>query len=244
MARPAPASPDPPLGHHRIEVKASDQSECSRRLVLSIAALATALLSAVYVYIGAQFSQNVKADENVAAAPSLPVVVMVLVVGIGMGGVAVWAWAMRSRPRPNRQPLAQPTAPSRLEAAASSGVPQVFVSYSHQDSQTVEQLVEQLGYAVWIDRRSSGAQRYAAPIVRAIRMSRLVAVMASQNAFASDHVIREVYIAGDYKKPFIELDLTAFPDDVLYFVSGFPRVPVATMEQKQLELEIARLVAA
>ena len=70
--------------------------------------------------------------------------------------------------------------------------------------------------------------------------------MWSQNAFTSDHVIREVYVAGDYKKPFIafQLDSTQFPDEILYFVSGFPRISIATIDQQQLRSEIARLVAA
>ena len=148
-------------------------------------------------------------------------------------GLAGWAWTTLSRRRSNRS-----APPVR---AASNGAPQVFVSYSRQDGPTVEQLVqqiEQLGYPVWIDRQSAGSQRYAAPIVRAIRTSRLVALMCSQNAFASDHVIREVYVAGDYKKPFIafQLDSTEFPDEILYFVSGFPRVPVATIDRQQLTL--------
>jgi hypothetical protein len=125
--------------------------------------------------------------------------------------------------------------------------PQVFISYSRQDGQAVDQLarqIEQLGYVIWIDRQSTGSQRYAAPIVRAIRTSRLVALMCSRNAFASDHVIREVYVAGDFKKPFIafQLDPTDFPDEVLYFVSGFPRITVADMDAQQLHAEIARLV--
>jgi hypothetical protein len=80
--------------------------------------------------------------------------------------------------------------------------------------------------------------------VRAIRMSRLVALMCSQNAFASDHVICEVYVAGDYKKPFIvfQLDSTEFPDEIIYFVSGFPRVSVATIDPQQLRSQIAQLV--
>jgi hypothetical protein len=127
--------------------------------------------------------------------------------------------------------------------------PQVFISYSRQDGQAVDQLarqIEQLGYVIWIDRQSTGSQRYAAPIVRAIRTSRLVALMCSRNAFASDHVIREVYVAGDFKKPFIafQLDPTDFPDEVLYFVSGFPRITVADMDAQQLHAEIARLVDA
>ena len=102
-----------------------------------------------------------------------------------------------------------------------------------------------LGYAVWIDRQTAGSERYAAPIVRAIRTSRLVALMCSRNAFGSDHVIREVYVAGDYKKPFIvfQLDTTEFPDEVRYFVSGFPRVPIATIDPQRLRSQIAQLVA-
>jgi len=126
--------------------------------------------------------------------------------------------------------------------------PSIFVSYSHQDGQTVEHLIqqiEQLGYRVWIDRAMAGPQRYAGQIVHAIRSSRLVALMCSQNAFTSDHVICEVYVAGDLKKPFVifELDSTEFPDEILYFDSGFPRLPVATMDSQRLHSEIARLVA-
>ena len=113
--------------------------------------------------------------------------------------------------------------------------PQVFVSYSRLDGKIVDRVVkeiEQAGYPVWIDRElSHGAQRYAAPIVRAIKSSKLIALMCSRNAFQSDHVIRELYVAGDYKKPFIafQLDQSEFPDEVQYFVSGFPRLPVGSL---------------
>lgn len=157
-----------------------------------------------------------------------------------VGSMATQAKAFRQRARAARQ---------RRLSETPNDAPQVFVSYSREDERTVSKLVrtiERLGYAVWIDRHSTGSQRYAAPIVSAIRSSRLVALMCSRSAFASDHVIREVYIAGDHKKPFIafQLDPTEFPDELLYFVSGFPRVPVATVEPQQLRSEIARLIAA
>jgi hypothetical protein len=143
-----------------------------------------------------------------------------------------------------RQETAPP--PKRRHRDGQVG-PQVFISYSHLDERAVEQLVqkiEEAGCAVWIDRKSQGLQRYAGPIVRAIRASKLVALMCSQNAFASDHVIREVYLAGDWKKPFIvfQLDQTEFPDDIIYFVTGFPRFPAA-IHPKQLRWEILRLTA-
>ena len=166
----------------------------------------------------------------------------VLVLGAVIGQTARWVWTARLKRR-LQQRVGIPT--------ESNGAQQIliFVSYSHRDGLTVGQLVqqiEQVGYAVWIDRAAAGPQRYAGQIVRAIRASRLVALMCSQNAFASDHVIREVYVAGDYKKPFVlfELDSTEFPDDIVYFVSGFPRIPVATMDSQRLRSEIARLVAA
>ncbi|MGZ9083636.1 MAG: toll/interleukin-1 receptor domain-containing protein [Rhodoplanes sp.] len=127
---------------------------------------------------------------------------------------------------------------------------QVFVSYSRLDGGTVDlvvQEIEQAGCLVWIDRGPlNGIQRYAAPIVGAIKSSQVVALMCSRNAFQSDHVIREIYVAGDHKKPFLlfQLDPCEFPGEVLYFVSGFPRVPLSNIEPGQVRSEIARLIAS
>lgn len=125
--------------------------------------------------------------------------------------------------------------------------PQVFVSYSRLDLPSVEHLIkhiEQAGYAVWIDRQEASLQRYAARIVQAIKGSQFVALMCSRNAFQSDHVIREIYVAGDHRKPFVvfQLDQSDFPDDVIYFVSGFPRVKVQTLDPDGLRSEISRLL--
>ena len=167
-------------------------------------------------------------------------VIVVAAVAAAIGAGVVWALNRRTSRRAEmtrldvfraqmlRAPQTAPAAPA--PATAPRDAPLIFVSYSRQDGQTVDQLVqviEQAGYTVWIDRQSTGSQRFAAPIVKAIRMSKLVALMCSRHAFESDHVIREVYVAGECKKPFIafQLDPANFPDDVLYFVSGFPRVP-------------------
>jgi hypothetical protein len=142
-----------------------------------------------------------------------------------------------------------PLIPASLQSIAASlpdGMP-VFVSYSRADLRDVDRLVQQIeqaGYGVWIDRQAHGSQRYAAPIVRAIKSSQLVALMCSQNAFASDHVIREIYIAGDCKKPFLvfQLDHSEFPDEVLYFVTGFPRLSVTALDPQGLRTELSRLL--
>ncbi len=181
-------------------------------------------------------------------------VIVVAAVAAAIGAGVVWALNRRTSRRAEMTRLeflarsdaarsqTAPAAPA--PATAPRDAPLIFVSYSRQDGQTVDQLVqviEQAGYTVWIDRQSTGSQRFAAPIVKAIRMSKLVALMCSRHAFESDHVIREVYVAGECKKPFIafQLDPANFPDDVLYFVSGFPRVPITALDVQQLHTEIA-----
>jgi TIR domain len=139
--------------------------------------------------------------------------------------------------------------PNLSQSAQSVTGFQVFVSYSHEDLSTVDGLVQQIegsGYAVWIDRLATGSRRYAGQIVQAIRTSKLVAVMGSKNAYSSDHVTREVYVAGDLRKPFIafQLDQSDIPDEILYFVTGFPRVPIKGVSSQQLRSEIARLIVA
>jgi len=167
-----------------------------------------------------------------------------LTAGALAGAAAVWLWAIRSR-RPPMPAPARVAEPPPHDPHPAGGW-QVFVSYSHKDGSVVEELVQKLeamGYPVWIDREASGVQRYAGAIVGAIRTSKLVALMGSQSAFASDHVIREIYVAGDLKKPFLvfQLDPTDFPDEVLYFVTGFPRIPIAGVTAEQLRAEIVRL---
>ncbi len=68
--------------------------------------------------------------------------------------------------------------------------------------------------------------------------------MCSRNAFDSDHVIREVYVAGAHKKPFIafRLDSASILDESIYFPSGFPRIPASDIDPTIPRSEIARLV--
>ena len=161
---------------------------------------------------------------------------------------SIWIWIVRSGKLSTKEQTFTTQPATLIQVTPSSDAPEVFVSYSSADGKAVEELVQQIqqfGYSVWIDRQSAGAQRYAAKIVLAIRTSKLVALMSSQNAFATGQVVREIYLAGDFQKPFIvfQLDLTDPPDEVLYFISGFPRIPV-TVDREKLLSEIKRLIAA
>ncbi|MEM1384338.1 MAG: toll/interleukin-1 receptor domain-containing protein [Pseudomonadota bacterium] len=108
----------------------------------------------------------------------------------------------------------------------------VFMSYSWSNGDQVDPLETALkrgGFSVWRDRSATPATgRYAGRIVSAIRGCKVVALMGSAQSFASDHVMREVYVAGEYKKPFVlvRLDPSELPEDFVYFLSGFPRLPV------------------
>jgi TPR repeat protein len=130
---------------------------------------------------------------------------------------------------------------------AGGSAPQVFVSYSRVDSDVVDRIVaqiKQLGYTVWIDREETSSQRYAATIVAAIRTARLVALMCSRHSVTSDQVVREVYVAGDCKKPFVifQLDSTQFPDEFLYFLSGYPRIGANSLDTARLRSQIAKAI--
>ncbi len=133
---------------------------------------------------------------------------------------SIWLVWRRTAARGRTQAAAPPVADgtSLPVTAASGSIPsshQVFISYSRHDATRVQSVVKQIeaaGYRVWIDTsQTEGAQRYGGQIVRAIRASKVVALMCSKHAFQSDHVVREVYVAGDEKKSFVavQLDETA-----------------------------------
>jgi hypothetical protein len=100
---------------------------------------------------------------------------------------------------------------------------------SHQDIARVDPIVaeiEKLGHAVWIDRRElSGGPGWAGQIVRGLRAARTVVLMASRQAYASDQVVREMYLAMSEKKNIVPLELEAaeIPDELQYILAPFQR---------------------
>jgi len=87
----------------------------------------------------------------------------------------------------------------------------------------VVEAVQAQGRAVWIDKGGIAAgEGWAGEIVRAIKSAKGVIVMCSAQAFQSDHVKREVYLADRYKKPMVPvfLEAAAPPEDFEYFFAG------------------------
>ncbi len=109
----------------------------------------------------------------------------------------------------------------------------LFVSYAHHDRLRVDPLVleiEGMGRAVWIDRTGmTGGPGWAGQIARAIKGSRAVVLMASPSAYASDQVVRELYLAMGSKKIIvpIELEPADLPDELAYILAPFQRHALA-----------------
>ncbi|TAJ36715.1 MAG: toll/interleukin-1 receptor domain-containing protein [Reyranella sp.] len=169
----------------------------------------------------------------------------------GAGGAAVTAILLLLFQRQRRpsvvgiasMPAAKPVPAAALppDAAGES----LFVSYAHHDRLLVDPLVheiEGLGRAVWIDRTGmTGGPGWAGQIARAIKGSRAVVLMASPSAYASDQVVRELYLAMGSKKIIvpIELEPADLPDELAYILAPFQRHALAgdprTMLMRALE---------
>lgn len=108
----------------------------------------------------------------------------------------------------------------------------LFISYAHADLQLIEPVLSELdalGRQVWIDRSGmTGAPGWAGQIVGAIKRSRAVILMASPRAYASHHVVRELYLAMSNQKPIVPLELekAELPDELAYILAPFQRHPL------------------
>ncbi len=158
--------------------------------------------------------------------------VALLLFSFGRGG--------KTKATPELAARRAPTPATPVAAPAPTGdVPEVrdvFVSYAHANSDTVLPLASDLeagGVGVWIDRDDlKGGQGWAGMIVRAIKSSGRFCLMCSAEAFASDHVRREVYLADKYGKPMlpVRLDDAPMPEDIEYFLIDRQWVDLTVLE--------------
>lgn len=143
--------------------------------------------------------------------------------------------------RPSEAPSAEPVAASVAGPAPTAQTPAethaVFVSYSHQNAETVLPLVETVearGLSIWIDKDEMRAgQSWAGQIVRAIKSAEQFCLMCSEQSFASDHVRREVYLADKYGKAMVpvRLDSAEMPEDIEYFLAGRQWVDLTSLSE-------------
>lgn len=144
--------------------------------------------------------------------------------------------------------VAPPPAPVR--AAAPQAEPAgVFVSYAHADSTRVDPVikaVEGAGKKVWVDKGGLQAgDSWAGEIVRAIKGSKGVMIMCSPNAFESDHIKREVYLADRYKKQMfpVFIEQAQPPEDFEYFFAGVQWLELFKLPEAERANAIGRALA-
>jgi len=112
------------------------------------------------------------------------------------------------------------------DAGAAGAVNRVFISYASQDVAVAEKLcaaLEAASLLCWIAPRDVRAgESYAAAIVRAINSCRMLALVLSQSAIESSHVLREIERASSKNRPVltVRVDAAELPPDLEYFLSA------------------------
>lgn len=110
----------------------------------------------------------------------------------------------------------------------------IFVSYSSDDKDIVNQLLQRLrqsNYEVWIDRESiKGGDLWRRQIVEGVESSEAFIIALSQNSIKSDNVRKELDIAVDAKKQIIPVDIESvnIPPEMRYQLAGLQRINFVT----------------
>lgn len=166
---------------------------------------------------------------------------LIVLLALGLGG---------SR-RTRAPPRTSVRAPAPAAPAASTPAPNtLFISYAHADNASVQPVVDVVkgaGRQVWIDKGGIQAgEGWAGEIVRGIKGSSGVMVMCSPNAFESDHIKREVYLADRYKKPMLPVFIADAkpPEDFEYFFAGVQWLELFRLPEADRPAAIGRALAA
>ena len=106
----------------------------------------------------------------------------------------------------------------------------VFVSYSRQDNDKVQALTGSLraaGVRLWMDVRNiDGAAMWGEEIVNAVAKSKVLLLLVSKTAVASQNVLKEVLLASERKCHILPVDLepTEIPGSLKYALAGIQHI--------------------
>jgi hypothetical protein len=148
----------------------------------------------------------------------LPVVVIA-------GLAAMLYLLLQNRQHNARFRSAAPTSP-----AADGAEVDLFLSYSRRDENRVLPIADRLraaGLKVWMDQSGiDGATLWAQEITDAIRRAKVCVLFGSTASFASSHVIREVSLAVEERKPILPLQLDPIetPSAMRYQLAGIQHI--------------------
>lgn len=203
-----------------------------------------------------QFSSWVQSDWTIPAA-LIGVPVTVLLIVLILRGLSAGS-STRATPETEeleidsftaapRASMSAPTMPVEM-ALESVPKPEIFVSYSHENSATVFPIVDSVeseGVNVWIDRDEMRVgQNWAGQIVRAIKASGRFCLMCSAQSYESNNVRREVYLANKYEKAMVPilLDDAKMPDDIEFFLVDTQWLDLTKLEENERSEAIKELL--
>jgi TolB-like protein len=115
-------------------------------------------------------------------------------------------------------------------------MPDIFISYSRNDSEQAEQLAQLLssaGLSCWIDRQGIDlATSWSGEIVDAIDDCKAFIVLLSTTSTESTNVAKEVALAAEKRKKILPLDLepVALSRDLQYHLAGIQRAPMTNID--------------
>src|SRR5579883_14381 len=115
-------------------------------------------------------------------------------------------------------------------------MPDIFISYSRQDSEQALHLVERLrshGLTIWLDQRNiAGAEHWGAEIVEGIHQCYTFLLLVSPASTSSDQVLKELTIASEKRKRILPVELlpTEIPTSFQYALAGLQRVAISDFD--------------
>ena len=127
---------------------------------------------------------------------------------------------------------------------------EVFISYSRKDSDVVKPIyewIERAGFQCWldVDGMFSGVS-YKKVIVDAIKRSKVLLFMSSENSNKSRNVVSEVSIAMKYGKKIIpiRLDMSPYSESIEYDIINHDYVIYDKTRVEQSDKEILKKIAS
>jgi hypothetical protein len=149
-----------------------------------------------------------------------------LAAALGVLGLAIWFYQQR----PSRKGKALAQSFSQMETAGNDAALDLFLSYSRRDEKRVLPLADRLrsaGLRIWIDQGGiDGATLWAQEITDAIRRARVCVLFGSASSYGSPHVIRELSLACEERKPILplQLDHVEIPSAMRYQLAGIQQI--------------------
>lgn len=165
---------------------------------------------------------------DVAAVANTPWRLPVAVIAAALIALGLGATLYRLLQNRKRAAFSRSIAPT--SPVSGSGEVDLFLSYSRRDEKRVLPIADRLraaGLSVWIDQGGiDGATLWAQEISDAIRRAKVCVLFGSASSFGSPHVIREVSLACDERKPILplQLDPVETPSAMRYQLAGIQHI--------------------